>query len=41
MTASMKVKLLIAALACLNLAVWGAKHLMSGLYDPIIRSLGG
>lgn len=41
MTASTKVKLLIAALACLNLAVYGARQVLSGLYDPIIRSLGG
>jgi hypothetical protein len=39
-SASTKVKVLIAGLACLNLAVWGAKQLLAGALDPIIRSLG-
>lgn len=40
MSALTKVKLLIAALVCANAAVWGAKQILAGLYDPILRSLG-
>lgn len=40
MTARTKINLLVAALVCANLAVWGAKQILSGLYDPIIRSFG-
>lgn len=40
MTARRKVEVLIAALVCANLAVWGAKEILAGLYDPILRSLG-
>lgn len=35
-----KVRLVIAAFVCLNLAVWGAKQLIAGLYDPILKALG-
>lgn len=40
MTASAKVKVLLAALTCLSLAIFGAKELLGVLYDPILRSLG-
>lgn len=36
----MKLGLLMGALVCANLAVWGAKQILSGLFDPIIRALG-
>jgi len=41
MTAATKVKFLIAAFACLNLAVWGAKQMLAGALDPILKALGG
>lgn len=37
---TLKVKLLIAALFFANVAVWGAKQVLAGAFDPIIRSLG-
>jgi len=40
MTAHTKVKLLIAAFVCANAAVWGAKQILAGLYDPILRAVG-
>lgn len=40
MTVRMKLTLLMGALVCANLAVWGAKTILAGLYDPILRALG-
>ena len=40
MTARTKVHLLLAALACANLAIWGGRQLMAGLFDPILRAVG-
>lgn len=41
MTVRMKLTLLLGALVSLNLAVYGARHLLGVMYEPIIRSLGG
>ena len=40
MTARVKVQLLLAAVVFLNLAIWGAKTAMAGLYDPILKAVG-
>lgn len=40
MTVRVKLSLLLAALVCANAAVWGAKQILAGLYDPILRSVG-
>lgn len=40
MTVRLKLTLLMGALVCANVAVWGAKQILSGLYDPILRGLG-
>lgn len=40
MTARTKVQLVIAALVFANLAVYGAREILAGLYDPILRSVG-
>jgi hypothetical protein len=35
-----KLALLMGALVCANLAVYGAKQMLAGLYDPILKALG-
>lgn len=40
MTARPKLILLLGALASLGLAVYGAKEIFAGLYDPILRAVG-
>jgi hypothetical protein len=40
MTARLKITLILGALVAANLAIYGAKQILSGLYDPIIRALG-
>lgn len=40
MSATMKVKLLLAALVCANLAIWGAKQMLAAAIDPLLRALG-
>jgi hypothetical protein len=39
-TGRLKLTLILGALVSANLAIYGAKHILSGLYDPIIRALG-
>lgn len=36
----MKLTLLMGALICANLAVWGAKQMFAGALDPILKALG-
>lgn len=40
MTVRLKLALIFGVLVSANLAVWGAKHVLAGLYDPIVRALG-
>jgi hypothetical protein len=40
-TARAKVNLLLAGLVCLNLAAWGARQLLVGAFDPVLRALHG
>jgi hypothetical protein len=40
MTVRTKLTLLLGALACANLAIYGAKVLLAGALDPIIKALG-
>jgi hypothetical protein len=39
-TVRLKLTLLLGALICANAAVWGAKTLLTGALDPILRALG-
>jgi len=39
-SARVKLSLLIGAFVCANVAVWGAKTLITALFDPILRALG-
>jgi hypothetical protein len=39
-TARTKVHLVLGAFVCLNLAVWGAKQILAGAFDPILKALG-
>lgn len=41
MTANAKMLLVLGALASFWLAAWGARELLAGAFDPVIRSLGG
>jgi hypothetical protein len=40
MTVRTKLTLLMAVLVCANAAVWGAKQILAGLFDPILRAVG-
>lgn len=40
MTAYPRLSLLLGALVSLGLAVYGAKEILGGLYDPILRAVG-
>lgn len=40
MTVRMKLTLVLGALVSLNIAVWGAKQVLAGIYDPILRAVG-
>lgn len=40
MTARMKLGLIMGALVCANLMVWGARTLLAGAIDPILKGLG-
>jgi len=40
MTVRMKLTLIMGALVFANLAIWGAKQLLLGAFDPILRALG-
>lgn len=39
-TVRLKLWLIIGALVSANVAVWGAKQVLAGAFDPVIRSLG-
>jgi hypothetical protein len=36
----LKLSLLMGALVLANVAIWGGKQIVAGLYDPILRALG-
>jgi hypothetical protein len=36
----LKLSLLMGALVLANVAIWGAKNLFAGAFDPILRALG-
>ena len=40
MSVRLKLSLLMGAVVCANLAVWGAKQLLAGAIDPILRAVG-
>ena len=40
MTVRVKLTLLLGALVSLNVAVWGAKQVLTGGLDPILKALG-
>jgi hypothetical protein len=39
-TVRMKLTLLMGALVCANLAIWGAKQMLGLAIDPILKVLG-
>lgn len=41
MTVRMKCALILGALVSFNMAVWGAKQMLSGSLDPILKALHG
>lgn len=40
MTVRVKLALILGAFVSANLAIWGAKQILAGLFDPILRALG-
>ena len=40
LSANTKVLLVVGFLASLNLAVWGAKTFLSGVFEPVLKGLG-
>lgn len=40
MSVRMKLTLILGALVSLNIAIWGAKQMLAGAIDPILRGLG-
>lgn len=40
MTVRLKLALILGALVFFNLAIWGAKTILAGAVEPVLRSLG-